>query len=76
MLVVRNEVVVFKSYAAVCLQANPWYKDGKTYNDPVGGLAPDQVKEQLRSSFRSLQMDKVSNTISMSFIALHCLLEC
>jgi hypothetical protein len=64
MRVLHIIVAVLMLYAALCLQANPWYKDGKTFNDPVGGLAPDQVKMQLRSSLKSLQMDKVSSTMS------------
>ncbi|CAM9772114.1 unnamed protein product [Choristocarpus tenellus] len=39
----------------VAVKANPWYKDGKTYDVPVGGLNGASVKEQLRSSLSSLR---------------------
>lgn len=39
----------------VAAKANPWYKDGKTFDDPVGGLNAASVKEQLRASLSSLR---------------------
>lgn len=39
----------------VAVKANPWYKDGKTFDDPVGGLNADSVKEQLQTSLASLR---------------------
>lgn len=39
----------------VAAKANPWYKDGKTFDDPVGGLNAGSVKEQLRASLASLR---------------------
>lgn len=43
----------------VACKANPWYKDGKTFNDPVGGLRADSVKEQLRASLQGLRRTSV-----------------
>ncbi|CAM9937652.1 unnamed protein product, partial [Chrysoparadoxa australica] len=43
----------------VATKANPWYHDGKTCNEPMAGLAPDLVEEQLRSSLKSLKLPKV-----------------
>lgn len=39
----------------VAVKANPWYKGGKTYDDPIGGLEPETVKEQLRASLANLR---------------------
>ena len=39
----------------VATKANPWYKDGKTFDDPVAGLNAGSVKEQLRASLSSLR---------------------
>lgn len=36
-------------------KANPWYKDGETFNDPMAGLNAASVKEQLRASLGSLR---------------------
>lgn len=44
----------------VAIKGNPWYKDGKTYDDPVGGLAPDQLKEQIQKSLTSLRASRAS----------------
>ncbi|CAM9231442.1 unnamed protein product [Ectocarpus sp. 12 AP-2014] len=43
----------------VAAKANPWYKDGKTFDDPVGGLNAASVKEQLRASLSSLRLESV-----------------
>ncbi|CAN0046946.1 unnamed protein product [Pylaiella littoralis] len=40
-------------------KANPWYKDGKTFDDPVAGLSAGSVKEQLKASLSSLRLEKV-----------------
>lgn len=39
----------------VATKANPWYKDGKTFDEPVAGLNAGSVKEQLRASLSSLR---------------------
>lgn len=39
----------------VAVKANPWYRDGKTFDDPVAGLRAESVKEQLRVSLASLR---------------------
>eukprot|EP00904_Undaria_pinnatifida_P003317 jgi/Undpi1/12987/HiC_scaffold_7.g02651.m1 len=43
----------------VATKANPWYKDGKSFDDPVGGLNADSVKEQLRASLASLRCSSI-----------------
>lgn len=43
----------------VATKANPWYKDGKTFDDPVAGLNGGSVKEQLRASLASLRYGRV-----------------
>eukprot|EP00903_Cladosiphon_okamuranus_P012448 g11659.t1 len=43
----------------VAIKANPWYKDGKTFDDPVAGLNAGSVKEQLRASLSSLRRESV-----------------
>ncbi|CAM9765046.1 unnamed protein product [Ascophyllum nodosum] len=40
-------------------KANPWYKDGKTFDDPMAGLKTESIKEQLRASLKSLRLDSV-----------------
>ena len=39
----------------VATKANPWYKDGKTFDDPMAGLKTESIKEQLRASLKSLR---------------------
>lgn len=53
--VVRSEGDVGMEKFRVATKANPWYKDGKTFDDPVAGLNAGSVKEQLRASLSSLR---------------------
>ncbi|KAG5176149.1 aldo-keto reductase family 7, member A2 [Tribonema minus] len=46
------------SSVKVAIKANPWYRDGKTFDDPVAGLEPAQLKEQVRTSLKHLKLDK------------------
>lgn len=52
---VRFEGDVGMEKFRVATKANPWYKDGKTFDDPVAGLNGGSVKEQLRASLSSLR---------------------
>lgn len=39
----------------VAIKANPWYRDGKTHDETVGGLEAGLLKEQVRASLASLR---------------------
>lgn len=50
-------------------KANPWYKDGKTFDDPVAGLNGGSVKEQLRTSLASLRYGRAHRSAACTSVS-------